>query len=44
MEPLAANLGVQALCLQYSYEDPPKTIEGMAQALLIVSIAKFFNK
>lgn len=38
MEPLSANLNAQILCLQYNYEDPPESIEGLAKTLIIVSI------
>nr|WIW72532.1 fatty acid synthase [Kerria lacca] len=35
MEPLSANLNAQILCLQYNYEDPPESIEGLAKTLII---------
>lgn len=40
MEPLGANLNVQVLCLQYSYEDPPETVEGLARSLMVVCVEK----
>ncbi|XP_065219793.1 fatty acid synthase isoform X2 [Planococcus citri] len=35
MEPLGVNLNLQVLCLQYSYEDPPETIQGIAKSLMV---------
>lgn len=42
MEPLAASLNVQVLCLQYTFENPPQTIKELAKTLIIVSFSLQF--
>ena len=41
MEPLAAALNLQVLCLQYTYDNPPPTIKELVKTLIIVSSFSF---